>query len=121
MREGAEEVAFFKDDVRVALDRDWLVPLCDPFELESMSPDNRERSTLYGIALPHGVSALQAGDETDLGKRVRGTLDVMSLASVFAIADNAPTTIADGLSRALAAIRENLRVRERFDAFVRKG
>ena len=90
LRESAEEITFVKGGSRVQLDSDWLVPLNNPFEMESMESHNRERSTLFGIALPGGVSVKAAGDETDSGRRVRGLVEVMSLAEVLALGASAP-------------------------------
>ena len=121
LRESAEEITFVKGGSRVQLDSDWLVPLSNPFEMESMESHNRERSTLFGIALPGGVSVKAAGDETDSGRRVRGVVEVMSLAEVLALGASAPRSLADGLARVAAAIGENERLRQRIDSFVKAG
>ena len=41
LRESAEEITFVKGGSRVQLDSDWLVPLSNPFEMESMESHNR--------------------------------------------------------------------------------
>jgi hypothetical protein len=88
------------------------------FELESMDSHNRERSTLFGIRPPPGVSAEAAGDITDSGRAVPAVAEACGFAEVLALADSEPQSLADGLARVAAAARGNAGLRQRIESFL---
>ena len=104
--------------MRVQLDPQWLVPLSESFELESMDSHNRERSTLFGIRLPPGVSAEAAGDRTDSGDAVPAMAEPHGFAEVLALSESEPQSLADGLARVAAAARGNAGLRQRIESFL---
>jgi 8-oxo-dGTP pyrophosphatase MutT (NUDIX family) len=121
LREASEEIKLTKDGVSVHCDPGWLMPLSGPFELESLNVRNRERSTLFGIQLPAGVSVEAAGDETDDGRRVCGTVEALSLPEFLTLRDTTANSMADGLARVMAALRDNEGIRQRVDIFLNGG
>jgi glyoxylase-like metal-dependent hydrolase (beta-lactamase superfamily II) len=118
LREAAEEIRFVVAGLRVQFDPHWLVSLSEPFALESMDARNRERSTLFGIRVPEGVIAQAAGDITDAGHAVSATAETLSFVELLAISDSDPSSLADGLSRVLAASRGNAALRQRIESFL---
>jgi hypothetical protein len=118
-REMGEEIRFVTGGLRVQPDARWLVQLSAPFAMESTDPRNRERSTLFGIRLPKGVSAEAEGDITDSGRPVPATAETLSLTELLALAESSPQTFADGLARVVAAVRQDLSLRERIESFLK--
>jgi len=119
LREAAEEIRFAVSGLRVQLEPQWLVPLTEPFALESVDALNRERSTLFGIRLPEGVTAEAVGDITDSGHAVPAAAETLGFAELLAMADGAPHSLADGLARVLSAAREDAPLRQRIESFLK--
>jgi glyoxylase-like metal-dependent hydrolase (beta-lactamase superfamily II) len=117
-REMGEEIRFVSGALRVQPEPQWLVPLSAPFAMESMDARNRERSTLFGIRLPQGVTAEAEGDITDSGRAVPATAETLGFAELLALAESAPQTLADGLARVVAAARQDGHLRQRIESFL---
>jgi L-ascorbate metabolism protein UlaG (beta-lactamase superfamily) len=119
LREGTEEIRAFRDGMRIPFESSWLVRLSDDFELESTSPTNRERSTLFGVALPLGVS-VSAADETDDGRHVQLEIESWDLDAILKAAAETPRVLADGLVRVATAIQSSAILRQRIEHFCRR-
>jgi hypothetical protein len=117
-REMGEEIRFVSGGLRVQPEPQWLVPLSAPFAMESMDARNRERSTLFGIRLPQGVTAEAEGDITDSGRAVPATAETLGFAELLALAESAPQTLADGLARVVVAAQQDAHLRQRIESFL---
>jgi hypothetical protein len=113
-----EEIRFVSVGLRVQPEPHWLVPLSAPFAMESMNTRNRERSTLFGIRLPQGVTAEAEGDITDSGRAVPATAETLSFAELLTLAENEPQTLADGVARVVAAARQDAHLLQRIESFL---
>lgn len=119
-REMGEELRFMSGGLRIQPEPHWLIPLSEPFAMESTETHNRERSTLFGVRLPEGVSAEAAGDTTDSGRVVPAEAETLHFGELLALSDRAPQTLADGLARVVAAVQQDAEVRRRLESFLRQ-
>jgi 8-oxo-dGTP pyrophosphatase MutT (NUDIX family) len=118
LREAAEELRVYtKDEFRVALSEEWLVQIGKSHELESHSPHNRQRSRLFGIAVPPAL-VVRAFDETDDGTEVALGVQALTLDELLGRYRGSPERIADGLARILARVEANPEFRAEVTSFI---
>jgi hypothetical protein len=103
-RKAEEELRVYtRDGFQVALGEHWVVQVGKSHALESDAPRNRERSTLFGIAVPPAL-AVRAFDETDDGTEVALEVQALTLDELLSRYRASPERIADGIGRILARV-----------------
>jgi phosphoribosyl 1,2-cyclic phosphodiesterase len=118
LREAAEELRVYtRDSFQVALSEQWLVQIGKSHELESDAPRNRERSTLFGIAVPPAL-AVRAFDEADDGTEVALGVQALTLDELLSRYRASPDRIADGLARILARVEADPEFRAEVLTFI---